>query len=87
VSRRPAGRRRSLARPLAGLGVLPWPTPAAACATCLDAAFGDRGFNIALLGLMLMPFAVAAVIAGVLAWNSPRRQRESPLAREEGERC
>ena len=40
--------------------------PAWACASCLASAYGDRTFNWAMLGLILMPFAVGAVIAGVL---------------------
>lgn len=42
------------------------PAPAAACAVCLTSAFGDRSFNWAFVLLMLMPFALAAGIGGVL---------------------
>ena len=45
--------------------------PASACASCLASAYGDRTFNWAMLGLILMPFAVGAVIAGVL-WARTR---------------
>jgi hypothetical protein len=39
-----------------------------ACAVCLDAAFGDRGFNLAFVALMLAPFVVLAAVGGALAW-------------------
>jgi hypothetical protein len=45
------------------------PDVAAACATCLSSAYGDRTFNWAFLGLLLMPFVVAAVIGGVLLYR------------------
>jgi hypothetical protein len=54
------------------------PAMAGACATCLSSPYGDRTFNWAFLGLLLMPFAVAAVIGGVLAlahWRRPRADR------------
>ncbi len=72
---------------LAALGCMLGPVPAAACATCLEAAYGDRGFNLALLGLMLMPFAVAAVIGGVIAWSGVGRRAHSRDALEEEPRC
>lgn len=53
---------------LLGLAVILLPDPAAACATCVASAYGDRTFNWAYLGLMLTPFAVALTIGGVLAW-------------------
>jgi hypothetical protein len=43
------------------------PRAAWACATCVASAYGDRTFNWAFLGLLLMPFVVGIVIAGVLA--------------------
>jgi hypothetical protein len=43
------------------------PRAAWACATCVSSAYGDRTFNWAFLGLILMPFVVAAGIAGVFA--------------------
>jgi hypothetical protein len=52
---------------LPGLVLLLWPRAAAACATCLSTPFGDRTYNWAFLGLLLMPFVVAAAIGGVLA--------------------
>ncbi len=43
------------------------PRPAWACATCVASAYGDRTFNWAFLGLILMPFVVGLGIAAVLA--------------------
>lgn len=37
-----------------------------ACAACVAAAYGDRAFNWAVVGLMAMPFLVAATVAAVL---------------------
>ncbi len=48
------------------------PDAASACAVCLDAAYGNRGFSLAFVGLMLAPFAVVAGFAGVLAWSYVR---------------
>ena len=47
--------------------VLLAPRAAAACATCVASAYGDRTFNWAFLGLILMPFVVGLGIAGVFA--------------------
>jgi hypothetical protein len=55
------------ARALAALAVIAAPRTAAACAVCLDSAFGDRGFNWAFVALMLTPFAVAGALGCVLA--------------------
>ena len=43
------------------------PRAAWACATCVASAYGDRTFNWAFLGLILMPFVVGVGIAGVFA--------------------
>jgi hypothetical protein len=43
------------------------PEAAWACATCVSSAYGDRTFNWAFLGLILMPFVVALGIAAVFA--------------------
>lgn len=43
------------------------PAVAEACATCIGSPFGDRTYNWPYLVLILLPFAVAAVIGGVLA--------------------
>ncbi|MBI2159381.1 MAG: hypothetical protein HYU25_03150 [Candidatus Rokubacteria bacterium] len=40
------------------------------CATCISSAWGDRTFNWAYLGLLVLPFVVVAVVAGVLAWSA-----------------
>ena len=47
--------------------VLLIPGVAAACATCAFSAYGDRTFNWAFLGLILMPFVVGVGIGGVFA--------------------
>jgi hypothetical protein len=49
------------------LGLLLVPQAAWACATCVASAYGDRTFNWAFLGLILMPFVVASGIAGFFA--------------------
>jgi hypothetical protein len=41
------------------------PAMAEACATCIGSPFGDRTYNWPYLGLILLPFALAAVIGGV----------------------
>ena len=43
------------------------PSSADACAFCAASAYGDRTFNWAFLGLILMPFVVGVGIASVLA--------------------
>ena len=56
---------------LRSLAVLAWPLApgtALACATCLDAAYGDRGFNWAFAGMMVAPLAVALALLGGLVW-------------------
>jgi hypothetical protein len=52
---------------VAVLFVLLAPGAASACATCVASAYGDRTFNWAFLGLILMPFVVGLGIAGVFA--------------------
>ena len=52
---------------LAFLVVVLAPRAAWACATCVASAYGDRTFNWAFLGLILMPFVVGLGIAGVFA--------------------
>ena len=61
--------RRTLAAVLAALGML-LPRLAEACATCISSPYGDRTYNWAYIGLLLMPFAVAVVIGGVFAWSA-----------------
>ena len=43
------------------------PAVAEACATCIASPYGDRTYSWPYLTLILLPFAVAAVIGGVLA--------------------
>jgi len=43
------------------------PEMAAACATCVSSAFGDRTYNWAYLGLIVMPFALTAVVGIIVA--------------------
>jgi hypothetical protein len=45
------------------------PSAATACTWCVSSAFGDRTFNWAYLGLLLAPFVVTAIIAGVLMYH------------------
>jgi hypothetical protein len=65
------------------LGLLLAPRAAWACATCVSSAYGDRTFNWAFLGLLLMPFVVATGIAGVLAarYYAPFRRFLAPFRR------
>ena len=49
------------------IALLLLPRPVWACATCVASAYGDRTFNWAFLGLILMPFVVGGGIAAVLA--------------------
>ena len=54
---------------IARLAVLAWllvPAAAEACATCIGSPFGDRTYNWPYLALILLPFAMASVIGGVL---------------------
>ena len=60
-------------RALLALAVIVAPRTAAACAMCLDSAFGDRGFNWAFVALMLTPLAVALALGGILARALRRR--------------
>ena len=54
------------------------PGVAWACATCVASAYGDRTFNWAFLGLILMPFVVGAGIAAVFATRYYRWHRSEP---------
>jgi hypothetical protein len=49
------------------------PQIAAACASCVASAYGDRGFNWAYVMLLVLPFGVLGAIAGVLAWTAGYR--------------
>lgn len=77
---------------LSALALVLRPDVAGACATCLASAYGDRTYNWAFLGLLLMPFLVVGTIGGILLYRygglqglfrSLRRHRHSgrsPLA-------
>ena len=69
---------------IAALALAASPTIVEACAVCLDSAYGDRSFKVAFVFLMLMPFAVAAAMAGVLARQVLAR-RPAPSARRANE--
>ena len=58
------------------VAVLLAPDTALACATCVWSAFGDRSYNWAFLGLILLPFAVVAVVGGLIV-REVRRARSS----------
>jgi hypothetical protein len=60
------------------------PGLALACPACLSSPYGDRTYNMAYIGLLLMPFAVGLVIGGVLAWSAgyrPKLPRLRPRVR------
>jgi len=68
------------------------PAAAEACATCIGSPFGDRTYNWPYLALILLPFAMMAVIGGVFVRVSgvsvsalARRlaRRVHPAARQE----
>lgn len=65
--------RRTLTAAAVALALVPG--RAAACAVCLGSAFGDRSYTWPYLGLILMPFLVAAGVIGVLAWHLGWRPR------------
>jgi hypothetical protein len=55
------------------------PRAAAACATCISSGFGDQSYSWPYIGLIVMPFLVAAAIVAVLAWSAgwqPQQARE-----------
>ncbi|MBI4638230.1 MAG: hypothetical protein HY727_17980 [Candidatus Rokubacteria bacterium] len=53
---------------VAGAAAVAPPTLAAACATCIASAYGDRTFNWAYVLLLAMPFVLTLAMGGVLAW-------------------
>jgi hypothetical protein len=55
-------------RALGAAVVILLPAAAEACATCVSTPYGDRSYNWPYLFLILLPFVVATVIAGVIAW-------------------
>ena len=68
---------------LATLVTLGCPGLALACASCISSPYGDRSYNLAYIGLILMPFAVGLVIAGVFtgSWWLKRRTGTSTWRR------
>lgn len=68
------------ARALVALALTLLPRSAAACAVCLDSAFGNRSFNWAFVLFMLTPFAVAAGLGVALARRvlGSRRGADAP---------
>jgi len=77
---------------LLALALLVRPDLAAGCATCVASAYGDRTYNWAFLGLVLMPFLTTAAVGGLFLYRygglrglfrSPRLDHDSeprPLA-------
>ena len=61
------------------------PRAASACAFCAASAYGDRTFNWAFLGLILMPFVVGLGIAGVFAsrYYASHGRPDAPAPHEE----
>jgi len=55
------------------------PAVALACPGCLSSAYGDRTFNWAFVGLLIMPFLLAAAIGGVLAYAYSRSRSRRRL--------
>lgn len=69
------------ARLAAALAWLLVPDTVLACATCLDSALGNQGFNWAFVGMMAAPLGVALGLLGGLVWAC-RRLREDGTAAE-----
>jgi len=70
-----AFRRRPLAHPVRH-GLSPMSQALViACAACLSSAFGDRTYTWPYFSLFAMPFLIAAVIGGVLAYYAGVRPR------------
>jgi hypothetical protein len=55
-----------VSRALSALAMVLLPAAADACATCIASPFGDRTYNWPYLVLILVPFAAATVIGGVM---------------------
>ena len=55
---------------LAGLVLMLTPRSAAACATCISSPFGDQSSNWPYLGLILLPFGLIVMIAGILGYHA-----------------
>ena len=66
-------RRAAVSTLLVVLGVVLAPAAALACPTCVSSAFGDRTYNWAYLGLLVMPFVLTAVVGAIIAWSAGAR--------------
>ena len=66
-------RRAAVRTLLVVLGVVLAPAAALACPTCVSSAFGDRTYNWAYLGLLVMPFVLTAVVGAIIAWSAGAR--------------
>lgn len=67
---------------LAGLALLLAPRLATACATCIASPFGDQTYNWPYLGLILLPFGLITLIAGLLLylnWKAHLVVKDAPL--------
>jgi hypothetical protein len=64
------------------------PDVAAACATCIGSAYGDRSYNVAYIGLILTPFAVALTVGAIItrSWWTHRRDDVLPVEPQFNER-
>ena len=60
-------RRAAVSTLLVVLGVVLAPAAALACPTCVSSAFGDRTYNWAYLGLLVMPFVLTAVVGAIIS--------------------
>lgn len=83
-------RRPVVSAVLVALGAVLTPAAALACPTCVSSAFGDRTYNWAYLGLLVMPFVLTAVVGAIVAWSAgvrPRRPawRATPLSGRAGD--
>ncbi|HEU4368337.1 MAG TPA: hypothetical protein VFV05_08950 [Methylomirabilota bacterium] len=79
----PGSRRLAVAAltALAALAGALVPGLAAACQACLSSPYGDRTYNVAYIGLLLMPFAIGLVIGAVLVWSAGYRLDVARLRR------
>jgi hypothetical protein len=68
-------RRPVVSAVLVALGAVLTPAAALACPTCVSSAFGDRTYNWAYLGLLVMPFVLTAVVGAIVAWSAGARLR------------
>jgi hypothetical protein len=70
--------------------VLALPAVAAACASCISSAYGDRTYNVAYIGLILTPFAVGITVGAIIThswWRGRRRDGGEPIDAQFHDRC